>query len=260
MSGADPASAIATTDDVFLGGGLRVLQPAKGYRAGIDAVLLAAAVRIEPGAAPQVLDAGAGVGVVGLCLARRLETVRLTLIEIEPRLAALARENARRNGLDARCRVMVGDVTDLATLPPDSFDIAVSNPPFGVEGQGRSPADPLKARAHEMPVGALDSWVRAMARALRPGGRMVIVHRADALAELLTAMSTRFGGLEVMPVQAYAHAPALRVLITGQKGSKAPLALVPSLVLHAAGGGYRPEIDGVLRNPSPLPIGNARAE
>jgi tRNA1(Val) A37 N6-methylase TrmN6 len=87
---------------------------------------------------------------------------------------------------------------------------------------------------------------------------MVIVHRADALAELLTAMSTRFGALEVMPVQARADAPAIRVLITGQKGSKAPLALVPSLVLHAADGGYRPEIDDVLRNPSPLPIGNAR--
>jgi tRNA1(Val) A37 N6-methylase TrmN6 len=250
---------VATTDDVFLGGALTVLQPASGYRAGIDAVLLAAAVPLEARAGAQVLDAGAGVGVAGLCLARRVAGARVTLLEIEPRLAALARENARRNGLDARCRIVVGDIAGPAAdltacgVVPESYDLAMANPPFGIEGQGRPPADALRARAHEMPAGALEDWMRGIVRALRPGGRMIMIHRADALPGLLAAMSPRFGGIVVRPIHPYAESPAIRVLVSGQKGSRAPLVLAPALVLHGPDGGYRPQVEAVLRSPVALP-------
>src|SRR5215470_17296912 len=92
------------TADAFLGGALEVLQPVKGYRAGLDGVLLAAAVPARPG--ERVLDVGAGVGVVGLAVARRLPQVRVTLIEREARLAAMARENIARNGLAERVRLI----------------------------------------------------------------------------------------------------------------------------------------------------------
>ena len=72
------------TDDAFLGGELHILQPKSGYRAGLDAVMLAAAV---PGGCACVLDVGAGVGAAGLCLARRDPKVRLTLLEKEPALS-----------------------------------------------------------------------------------------------------------------------------------------------------------------------------
>ena len=65
------AARAGSTDDAFLGGGLRILQPKDGYRAGIDAVLLAAAAPVRAGRKERVLDVGAGVGVVGLAVARR---------------------------------------------------------------------------------------------------------------------------------------------------------------------------------------------
>ena len=64
------------TDDAFLGGQLRLFQPAQGYRAGMDAVLLAAAVPAEAG--QRVLDLGCGAGTAGLCLAKRVDAVALT--------------------------------------------------------------------------------------------------------------------------------------------------------------------------------------
>lgn len=89
----------AVTDDAFLGGRLRLLQPAGSYRAGIDGVLLAATVEAGGSAQPvQALDVGAGVGVVGLCLAQRLTHVRITMVERDPTLVALARSNSERNG------------------------------------------------------------------------------------------------------------------------------------------------------------------
>ena len=91
---------IEVTEDAFLGGRLTIAQPAKGYRAGIDAVVLAASVPWPREQATfTVLDVGAGVGTVGLCVARRCLNAQVTLLERERELAAIARANIERNGL-----------------------------------------------------------------------------------------------------------------------------------------------------------------
>src|SRR5215831_16512265 len=88
------------TEDAFLGGRLRLRQPKSGHRAGHDAMLLAAATSVRPG--DRVVEFGAGVGAAGLALAKRANgAVALTLVEIEPQLAGLARDNAAANGLAA---------------------------------------------------------------------------------------------------------------------------------------------------------------
>src|SRR3954471_22182461 len=87
----------ALTDDAVLGGRLRLRQPRRGHRVGHDAILLAAAADAGPG--DHVVDLGAGVGAAGLALAVRQPGVNLTLLEVDPELAALASENAVRNGL-----------------------------------------------------------------------------------------------------------------------------------------------------------------
>ena len=68
-------------DDAFLGGALRILQPQEGYRAGLDAVLLAAAAPVRASRKDRVLDVGAGVGVVGLAVAQRMHRAHVTLVE-----------------------------------------------------------------------------------------------------------------------------------------------------------------------------------
>jgi len=235
------------TDDAFLGGQLAILQPTRGYRAGIDAVLLAAAAPVVAG--ETVIDAGAGVGVVGLAIARRVPGSRAVLIEREPVYADLAARNIERNGLSDCVRVIEADV--IGAAPPHDMpgvaDHVVTNPPYQVEGRGRPPDDPLKASAHEMPAGSLEAWLRFCARATRPGGRLTLIHRADALGDLLVGLENRFGGLTIRPIHPRADAPAVRVLIQGIKGSRAPLALAPPLILHDRDGGFRPDVEAVLR-------------
>src|SRR5262245_23967423 len=99
------------SDDAFLGGQLQILQPRAGYRAGLDAVVLAATVRGQGNDQVRVLDAGAGAGVVGLCVARRLGQAQAVLVERDRTLAGLARANIARNGLEARARVVQWDLT-----------------------------------------------------------------------------------------------------------------------------------------------------
>lgn len=246
------------TEDAFLGGAVMALQPGKGYRAGMDAVLLAAAAPVAVGC--RILDIGAGVGVVGLCIAARVADARIVLLERQPVLADLARRNAGRNGLDARVAVVQGDVAGNAAaltekgVAPDSFDLAVANPPYGVEGRGRAPVDASKAAAHAMPIDSLEDWARLMARVVRPGGSAVVIHRAEALPELLGVLASRFGGIRICPVHAKAGAPAIRVLVIGTKGSRAPLSLLAPLVLHGPDGRFRPEVEAALRAPAALPV------
>lgn len=249
------------TEDAFLGGALSILQPRKGYRAGIDAVLLAAAVPVGAEQAERVLDAGAGAGVVGLCIARRVPTARVTLVENDPLLVELARANVTRNGLGERVTVIAADVTGPAAeltaagLRPDSFEHVVANPPYHVEGRGRRPRHAIKAAAHAMPAGSLARWVRLLTRVAAPHGTLAIVHRPDALIELLRLLDGRFGGLEILSLHPRLGEPAVRIILRGRKGSRAPLALLPGLVLHEEDGNrFRPEIARVLRHGAALPL------
>jgi tRNA1(Val) A37 N6-methylase TrmN6 len=245
------------TDDAFLGGALQILQPKSGYRAGLDAVMLAAAVPAGP---LQVLDVGAGVGTAGLCFARRAEGARVTLLEREPALAHLAAENVQRNGLGSSVRVVQTEVGLSAVglqaldLAQESFDQVMANPPFHASDAGTLAPDALKAGANAMPEADLERWVRFMARMAAPGGGVTVIHKADVLGHLLSLLEGRFGALRVLPLLPRAAAPAHRVIVQGIKGSRAPLTLLPGFVLHGAGNAFTPEAQAILRSGAALPM------
>lgn len=253
----------ALTSDAFLGGALDILQPASGYRAGLDAVLLAAACGARTCEGARVLDAGAGVGVAGLCVARRISDAHVTLVEREPMLAGIARENVVRNALAERVHVVELDITGggagihrAGTLDPavraGAFSHVIANPPYFAEGRGtRSPAD-LKAAAHQMADGALDQWCRFLATAAGSDAIVTVVHRAEALGALLDGLGRRFGALRVLPLHSRAGAEAHRVIVQGRKGSRAPLRLLQGLVLHGAGHAFVPVVEAVLRDGAAL--------
>lgn len=249
------------SDDAFLGGRLRILQPRKGYRAGLDAVMLAAAVGDRGGRPFRVLDAGAGVGTAGLCVAWRCPNAEVVLIERERDLAELARENVARNGLAARVSVVEADITNVSSAALSAcgageggFDQVIANPPYHAEGAGTAATHALKAAAHAMPETALDQWCRFLARMARPGGEALVVHKAAALPDLLRALDGRFGGLSALPLHSFAGAPAERVLVRGVKGSRAPFRLEAGLVLHAAENRFTPEAERALRLGQPLAV------
>jgi len=247
----------AVSEDAFLGGRLSILQPKRGHRSGIEAVLIAAASPLEPG--ETVADIGSGVGVAGLCALSRVADTKALLLEADPDSVDLARRNAGRNGMAERVAVHTIDIAargaaDHAGLT-GTADHALANPPFYDPATNR--ISPAKAHAHAAPADLLDDWLRFAAAVLRPGGSLTLVHRADALGLILQAAERRFGGLAVLPVHPRRDAPATRVIVRGRKGSRAPLGLLPGLVLHdETGHGFRPEIEAVLRSGAALRMGD----
>ena len=246
----------APTDDIFLGGALNILQPRDGLRAGLDAVMLAAAVPAQTG--QTVLDAGAGVGIVGLCVARRCPGTRVTLIEREVRLAQLAEANIARNALRDRATVVCADLgAPMAALrqlglEPGSFDHVAANPPFHHDSDVRVSPQGLKAAASAFAAGDLDRWLRFLAAMARPGGILTLIHRAEALGAVLSALGNRFGDARIFPLFPRAGQPASRILVQATKGSRGPSSLLPGLVLHAADGRFLPVPDAILRGGAAL--------
>lgn len=240
--------------DAFLGGRLQLWQPRRGYRAGIDPVLLAAAVPARAG--QSVLDLGCGAGAAALCLAARVPGLRLWGLEVQPAYAALARRNAAANG--AQMEVVEGDVAQMpGPLRALSFDHVICNPPYFDRARSSPARDAGRDRALGGPA-PLDAWVAAAARRLRPGGQLHVIQRAERLPELLTACTAHVGAAVLRPVQPRAGRDAKLVLVQARKGGRADFRLAAPLVLHAGprhlrdGEDYAPAIARVLREAAPL--------
>jgi tRNA1(Val) A37 N6-methylase TrmN6 len=246
------------TEDAVLGGKLLLRQPRRGHRVGHDAILLAAACPAR--ARERVVDLGAGVGAAGLALALRVDGTKVTLVEIDAGLAALAAENARANGLAARVSSAVLDVAAPASafaaagLGPESVARVLMNPPFNDPVRQRVSPDRQRRLAHAGPGGTLVAWIKTAARLLRPGGTLTLIWRADGLADVVRALDAAFGALNVLPVHSKAGEPAIRILVRAAKASRAPLVLLPGLVLNDDAGVPSAQAELVLRGGAALPL------
>lgn len=223
------------TEDGFLNGRLRILQPRHGYRAATDPVLLAAAVPARTG--ESVLELGCGAGVASLCLASRVDDVGLTGLELQANYATLARLNAAANGF--RFDVVVGDVS----VPPDairyqSFDHVIANPPYFAQGCGTAAEDQGRERAHRE-MTPLADWVSTGLRRLKPGGWLTMIHAANRLPDLLSELSQGVGNITVLPLCSRPGRAAGRVIVRCRKGGRAPFCLAAPLILHDGVGHQR---------------------
>lgn len=253
MSGMPPLPEIEVTEDAFLGGRIRLRQPAAGYRAAIDPVLLAAAVPAAAG--ERVADLGCGVGTAGLCLLARVPEATVAGLELQAPLAALAVDNARLNGLAGRLTVATGDVArPPAVFAAGGFDHVMLNPPYLEPGAVRAPAQELRRLATVEGAPPLEAWLNRALALLRPRGSVTVIHRADRTDRLLAALAPRCGGLAVFPLWPRLGEAARRVIVRARPGSGEPLRLLPGLVLHEAGGGFTPAAEAVLRDAAPLDL------
>ncbi len=249
QSGAIPSD---ITDDAVLGGRLRLLQPRRGHRFGHDAILLAAATPARDG--DRAAELGAGVGAAGLALAVRVPGVRITLIDIDPGLAALATENAARNQLSGRVDAVALDVAASAAdfaaagLAGASCDIVLMNPPFNDPDRHKGSPDPQRRAAHDLAPQSLGRWIATAGRLLRPGGTLTVIFRADGVADLLNALGGDFGAITLLPVHGKPDASAIRVIAGAVKGGRAPPAILPGLVLATCDGAPTPAAEAVLRH------------
>ncbi|HEX9859321.1 MAG TPA: methyltransferase [Paracoccaceae bacterium] len=236
------------TDDAFLCGRLRLWQPAKGYRAATDPVLLAAAVPARAG--QSVLDLGCGAGAASLCLAARVPGLAQAGLELQPGYADLARRNAARNG--TALEVVAGDLAQMPGVLRRSFDHVMANPPYYAP-QGTPSPDAGRDTALRVAT-PIAAWIEAATRRLTPGGTLTLILATDRLPEVLCALGTRLGSALVLPLAAREGRPAARVIVQARKGGRAAFRLQAPLILHGGPAhdgdreSYTPTANAVLRD------------
>lgn len=240
------------TRDSFLGGQLHLWQPAKGYRAATDPVLLAASCPAKPD--QSVLELGCGVGAAILCLEARVPGLRLTGVEVQSEYAELARRNGAE--LSANFTVVEGDLQSLpANVKTQSFDHVILNPPYYGPGQASNNPGRELAMREDTP---LDIWVDTALRRAGPKGTVTVIHLADRLTQLLSLLNTRAGLVEIKPISARALTNPKRVIVRLMKGRANRTILHNPLVLHEGdrhecdGENYSKAANALLRHGEPL--------
>lgn len=231
-------------------------QPRNGFRAGLDSVLLGASV---PEGTKNLLDLGSGIGAAALVALALGRAERAVLAERDAGALALARDNIAGNGFADRAEAIAVDVTAganqrrAAGLAENGYEMVIANPPFFATGRGTPAPKADRADARHMVASDLDLWLRCAASCARAGGKAIVIYPAEGLADLLAAFAKRFGAVTILPLAPRPGAVATRVLVRGVKGSRAPLTLLATRVLHGAeGNGFAPEFDAILRGKAAL--------
>ena len=239
------------TEDRLLGGRVVLRQAKGGYRAGMDAALLAAACDAKAG--ERVVEAGCGAGAVLLAAAARHPDASFLGLESDPAALAFAVGNIALNLLDARAEARLADIAQpFSRLGLAPFDAALANPPFFDDaGELRAPS-PAK-RAAWIAAEGLAVWCGFLIKAVREKGTITLIHRANRLADIMAHLSPKAGSFAVRPIHPFADVPAKRVLVRAIKTGKAPLRILPPLVLHDRGGAkHTPQAEAILRGEAAL--------
>lgn len=244
------------TRDAFLGGKIHVLQPKKGFRSGVDAVLLAATVPAVAG--DSVLELGCGVGVASLCLHARVPDLLLTGVEVQPEYADLAIKNAASN--QAKFDVIAAD---LRALPPAlrqrQFTHVMMNPPYFDRSSGPAAKDAGRnlALAGDTP---LADWIETGIRRLAPKGTLTVIQHITRLPEILAPVQARLGGIVIKPITGRAGALPNLFILQARHSGRTPFSLRNQLIMHQGdqhtkdSESYTPQLREILRNGAPLSL------
>ena len=234
------------SDDTLLGGKVKIRQPKNGFRATIDAVLLAASV--PAGTGERILELGVGSGGASLCLCYRVAGSTITGIDINPELIALAKENIKLNGFEERVEAKVGNV---ATVLPKcfvaSFHHVILNPPYLPRNTEHVSPNLDRAIATKEGQADLKRWIKYAHDSLLHKGRMSVIHRADRLNELIQILSPNLGAVSIFPLWPREGVEAKRVIVQARKGVKSPCRILTGLTLHNKDGSYTDETKRVLK-------------
>ncbi|XBQ16313.1 MAG: methyltransferase [Oceanicaulis sp.] len=234
----------------FFGGRIVLRQDPDGYRAGLDAALLAAAVRVPDGG--RAAEFGCGAGAALLSAASLNETAQIFGIERDRAAAALARENTALNAMTHRVSIIEADA--MAWREESGLDAVFFNPPFFDDPAALRAPKPGKTGAYMNEAG-LAAWIEAGLKRLKEGGVLTVVHRADRLGEILGALTGKAGDTAVLGVHPRPGQPAKRVLVAARKTARAPMRLLAPLVLHPeTGSGFTEQARAVLEGRARLAL------
>lgn len=236
------------TEDYLLDKRIKIFQPKDGYRAAIDAVFLSAIIdEAKVKDSHKILDVGSGTGAVSLCLAYRLKNknIDITGLEIQSQLVDLSNKSSEANEFGAFLHYEVCDIRKKTNVGVGNYDFVVTNPPFS-DHDMPSPNESKKF-AHNHQNFDLTAWVSFSLKMLKPKGYIALIHRTEALNEIVSAMYNKAGNIQILPLYSKEGQRAKRIIVLAQKGSHGVTSILPPLYTHNESGEYSEQAERILR-------------
>lgn len=246
-----------TTIDKLLNGRFAFEQPARGhgYRVSVDTLLLAAAVQAT--GQQKVLELGCGVGAAMLALATREANLQITGLELQEELTKLCASNIELNSFEGRMTVIQGDVAGLLESFYGAYDHVMMNPPFHKEKHHTTSPNQIKAIANtENDETDLPVWIQSACTALKAGGQMTLIHKADRQDEITTHAARLFEKVIIKPIISKTGAPPKRIIVRTTKGEgvdappkeKGSIKTLPPFILYGDDARYSEAADTIMRD------------
>lgn len=237
---------VSYTNDYLLDKRVKIFQPTDGYRASTDAVFLSSLLdskKIKKG--DTILDVGSGTGAISLCLATRLKNVKITGVDIQKDLVELSNKSAKENSYDDFLTYVNEDIRKKTSLPSGTFNFVITNPPYS-DHDMPSPNESKKL-AHNHQDFDLTSWLSFCLKMLKPKGYLLVINRAEALNEIITAIDKKAGSINIIPFYSKVGQDAKRVAIIAQKTAKGITKILPPFYTHNDDGSYTDKAQSILR-------------
>ena len=233
--------------DYLLAEELRIIQSPSVFSFSLDAVLLARFAYV-PQKRGTIVDLCTGNGAIPLFLSARTE-MPIIGVELQERLADMAKRSIDYNGLSHRIDIIQGDVKEIpAQLGIEKFDVVTCNPPYfpAHEMSDKNISEHMAIARHELHL-TLDESIAAASKLLKQGGKAAFVHRAGRLIDIITAMrANRLEPKRVRLVYPKAGKEANTLLIEGIKDGKPDLKILPPLIVYGEDGEYTEEVRALL--------------
>ena len=237
---------VSYTNDYLLNKKIKIFQPKDGYRASTDAVFLSSLLDSKKVKKDDtILDVGSGTGAISLCLASRLKDVKITGIDIQKDLVELSNMSSKENGFDDFLTYINTDIRQKTSLPSGTFSFVITNPPYS-DHDMPSPNESKKL-AHNHQDFDLTGWLSFCLKMLKPKGYLLVINRAEAINEIITAIDKKAGSINVLPIYSKLGQDAKRVAVIAQKTAKGITKILPPFYTHNEDGSYTDKAQSILR-------------
>ncbi|MDR3179906.1 MAG: methyltransferase [Holosporaceae bacterium] len=234
------------TKDYILKGKLSLLQPKHGYRVAIDPIILAGFVSLQHN--QSVLDVGCGVGTISLILKLRNPSAIITAIDVDPDICDICLRNAKENSLDLDVvNIGIENFHGNPSYNGKTFDHIVTNPPFFSRESFKISNTKLLANFETI---ELTDWISFCLKKLKNGGTLHIIHHASRISDILSSLGQKVGAIEITPVFPKKDMDAIRIIVSGKKGSRKSTKITGGLVLHDNDGNFSKIAQKILESQS----------
>ncbi|WP_307208041.1 tRNA1(Val) (adenine(37)-N6)-methyltransferase [Paenibacillus harenae] len=214
--------------------GLKIIQSREVFSFSLDAVLLSRFANIPKRG--KMIDLCTGNGVIPMLLSTRTKA-HIDAVEIQPRLADMARRSIEMNGLQNQIRIIEQDLRLYAKEAGNGvYDAVTVNPPYmPVTAGDQNENEHYAIARHEIHC-TLNDVMQASARLVRPGGKVAMVHRPSRLLDIVETMRKwKLEPKRVQFVHPHANAEANMILIEAMRDGKPDIKLLPPIMVYENG-------------------------